>query len=73
MILLNKGVAENSRVIRVHGSKPKYYQHVLGYNSRLDELQAAILNVNFKRLPEFPDLRRQKAVFSSPNLCKVIF
>lgn len=54
-------VAEKMRVIRVHGSKPKYYHHVLGYNSRLDELQAAILNVKFPHLNEWSKLRQEKA------------
>lgn len=57
----NDDVAEKARVIRVHGSKPKYYHHVLGYNSRLDELQAAVLNVKFPHLGEWSELRRQKA------------
>src|SRR5690606_4158918 len=52
IVTSNDEVAENSKVIRVHGSKPKYYHHVLGYNSRLDELQAAILNVKFNKLDE---------------------
>lgn len=54
-------IAEKSSVIRVHGSKPKYYHHVLGYNSRLDELQAAVLNVKFPHLDRWSDLRREKA------------
>jgi dTDP-4-amino-4,6-dideoxygalactose transaminase len=54
-------VAERMRVIRVHGSKPKYYHHVLGYNSRLDELQAAILNVKFPHLNDWSKLRRERA------------
>ncbi|QED49633.1 DegT/DnrJ/EryC1/StrS family aminotransferase [Cytobacillus dafuensis] len=57
----NDEVAENCRVIRVHGSKPKYYHHVLGYNSRLDELQAAVLNVKFPHLNKWSELRREKA------------
>jgi dTDP-4-amino-4,6-dideoxygalactose transaminase len=57
----NDELAEKMRVIRVHGSKPKYYHHVLGYNSRLDELQAAILNVKFPHLDEWSNLRREKA------------
>lgn len=62
MIVTNDDeVAEKSRVIRVHGSKPKYYHHVLGYNSRLDELQAAILNVKFPHLDRWSELRREKA------------
>ena len=62
MVITNDDdVAEKSRVIRVHGSKPKYYHHVLGYNSRLDEVQAAVLNVKFPHLEEWSELRRQKA------------
>ncbi|MFE8701704.1 DegT/DnrJ/EryC1/StrS family aminotransferase [Cytobacillus sp. FJAT-54145] len=57
----NDDVAEKSKVIRVHGSKPKYYHSVLGYNSRLDEMQAAILNVKFPHLDRWSELRRQKA------------
>lgn len=54
-------LAEKARVIRVHGSKPKYYHHVLGYNSRLDEMQAAILNIKFPHLDEWSDKRRERA------------
>ncbi|WP_064091879.1 DegT/DnrJ/EryC1/StrS family aminotransferase [Rossellomorea aquimaris] len=62
MIVTNhEDLAEKCRVIRVHGSKPKYYHHVLGYNSRLDELQAAVLNVKFPHLDKWSELRREKA------------
>lgn len=62
MIVTNDDdLAEKMSVIRVHGSKPKYYHHVLGYNSRLDELQAAVLNVKFPHLDKWSTLRREKA------------
>jgi len=54
-------IGEKMRVIRVHGSKPKYHHHILGYNSRLDELQAAILNIKFPHLDTWGNLRREKA------------
>ncbi|RHW37263.1 DegT/DnrJ/EryC1/StrS family aminotransferase [Neobacillus notoginsengisoli] len=57
----NEDLAEKMRVIRVHGSKPKYYHHVLGYNSRLDELQAAVLNIKFPHLDKWSENRREKA------------
>lgn len=69
MIVTNDDdLAEKARVIRVHGSKPKYYHHVLGYNSRLDELQAAVLNVKFPHLNEYSDARRERAHFYTEQL-----
>ena len=59
----NEKVAERARIIRVHGSKPKYYHYVLGYNSRLDEVQAAILNVKIRYLERWTKLRREKAAY----------
>jgi dTDP-4-amino-4,6-dideoxygalactose transaminase len=55
------GLAELMRKLRVHGSKPKYYHSIVGYNSRLDTLQAAILIVKLKYLPHWHEARRQKA------------
>lgn len=57
----NDDLMEKMRVIRVHGSKPKYHHHVLGYNSRLDELQAAVLNIKFPHLNEWSEKRREIA------------
>lgn len=61
VVTSNEDLAEKMRVIRVHGSKPKYYHHVLGYNSRLDEMQAAVLNVKFPHLNSWVEKRRQHA------------
>lgn len=69
MIVTNDpDVAEKCRIIRVHGSKKKYYHSVLGYNSRLDELQAAILNVKFPHLEDWSEKRREKAAVYSKLL-----
>ncbi len=65
-------LAENARVIRVHGSKPKYYHNVLGYNSRLDELQAAILNVKFPHLDDWSRARRERASYYTEKLNEVL-
>ena len=54
-------LAEKIRILRVHGSKPKYYHSVVGLNSRLDEIQAAILNVKFKYLSKWIEQKREKA------------
>lgn len=64
----NTDLGEAAKVIRVHGSKPKYYHHVLGYNSRLDELQAAVLNVKFPHLNEYSEARRERAKFYTEQL-----
>ena len=54
-------LAERIRVLRNYGSQIKYHNEVVGYNSRLDELQAALLRVKLTRLDEWNDRRRQVA------------
>ncbi len=60
MIVTNDAsIAEQARVLRFHGSRDKIGYEQLGYNSRLDELQAAILRVQLPHLDEWSDGRRQ--------------
>lgn len=52
-------LADRVRVLRNYGSRKKYYNECKGFNSRLDELQAAFLRVKLRRLDEW-NLRRAK-------------
>ncbi len=51
-------LADRVRVYRNYGSKVKYVNEIIGYNSRLDELQAAILRVKLKKLDLWNERRR---------------
>lgn len=54
-------VADMLLMLRNHGSKERYYHEVIGYNSRLDELQAVVLRAKLKHLPQYNQERRRAA------------
>jgi len=54
----DEGIAERARTLRFHGSHDKVTYELVGYNSRLDELQAAILRVQLPHLDAWADGRR---------------
>ena len=59
MVVTNStAVAEQIRLLRVHGSAEKYHHRCVGTNSRLDELQAAILRVKLPYLNQWNEARR---------------
>ncbi len=73
MITLNNlKVAEIIRQLRNHGSKGSYKHKRVGFNSRLDEIQAGILLVKFKRIDEYNKKRRRNAALYTRLLSDAI-
>jgi len=54
-------VAERAAMLRTHGSRKRYFNEVLGYNSRLDSMQAAILRVKLRHVDEWNEGRCRAA------------
>ncbi len=57
----NAEVADRIRMLRDHGQEKKYYHRLLGWNDRMDGIQAAILSVKLRYLPEWNRARREHA------------
>ncbi|HSY69482.1 MAG TPA: DegT/DnrJ/EryC1/StrS family aminotransferase [Edaphobacter sp.] len=54
-------IDDHARVLRAHGMRRRYYHEEIGWNSRLDSLQAAILEVKLRYLPKWNQQRRDHA------------
>jgi dTDP-4-amino-4,6-dideoxygalactose transaminase len=68
-ITTNDGdLTDRVRRLRNYGSQQKYYHDLKGFNSRLDELQAAFLRVKLRKLDEWNSRRRRIAEFYNFNL-----
>ncbi|MDH5659952.1 MAG: DegT/DnrJ/EryC1/StrS family aminotransferase [Gammaproteobacteria bacterium] len=65
-------IAEQIRIYRNHGSSERYHHDVIGYNSRLDELQAVILRIKLKHIDEYNKERRRVAHSYSEQLKDVV-
>jgi dTDP-4-amino-4,6-dideoxygalactose transaminase len=67
----DQALAAEIVMLRNHGTKQKYVHEVVGWNERLDALQAAILQVKLKYLPEWNELRRAHAAAYNARLSEV--
>ena len=61
LVTNDDALADSARMLRVHGSKKKYYNEAIGYNSRLDSLQAAILRIKLPHIDTWSEGRRRVA------------
>lgn len=64
--------AETLKMLRNHGSKVRYHHDVIGFNSRLDDLQAAILRVKLRHIDRFNQERRRVAHRYSAGLQDIV-
>jgi dTDP-4-amino-4,6-dideoxygalactose transaminase len=71
MFTNDDALAEKLRMIANHGQAEKYYHSVIGVNSRLDSIQAAILNVKLKHLDEYCTARKRAADFYDASFSEI--
>jgi UDP-2-acetamido-2-deoxy-ribo-hexuluronate aminotransferase len=64
-------LAQKIRMIANHGQVKKYYHSIIGVNSRLDAMQAGILDVKLKRLDTYCKARQKAAAFYDKNFKKI--
>ncbi|TGE15561.1 DegT/DnrJ/EryC1/StrS family aminotransferase [Hymenobacter elongatus] len=67
----NADLAKKVRTLRNYGSQQKYYNEVIGHNSRLDELQAAVLSAKLPMLMEWTGQRQQVAALYNEQLADI--
>ena len=71
LFIQNDELAERARMIANHGQKIKYHHSLVGCNSRLDTLQAAILDVKLKYLDEYTAARNTAAEYYDTGLADI--
>ncbi|MEQ8363082.1 MAG: DegT/DnrJ/EryC1/StrS family aminotransferase [Cyclobacteriaceae bacterium] len=73
LVTTDKSLAEKIRIIANHGQRVKYYHDLIGVNSRLDTLQAAILDVKIKHIKSYERNRQSVANFYDRELGEISF
>jgi dTDP-4-amino-4,6-dideoxygalactose transaminase len=68
LVANDDALAERARILRTHGSKPKYYHKFVGGNFRLDPLQAALLRVKLRRYDDYTKKRQANAAYYTEKL-----
>ena len=64
----DSALSERLQSLRNHGSHMRYYHDEVGFNSRLDEIQAAILRVKLRHIDEYNEKRRKNALLYNKHL-----
>ncbi|MFH1709635.1 MAG: DegT/DnrJ/EryC1/StrS family aminotransferase [bacterium] len=72
IITNNEEIYNTVKVLRGHGSRITYHYDMVGYNSRLDEIQAAVLRVKLKHLESYMEARRKNAVLYNQLLAGIV-
>lgn len=72
IVVRDEGISQRIRMLRNHGATASYIHDSIGFNSRLDEIQAGILLIKFKRIDEYNRLRKEKALKYNSLLSHVV-
>ncbi len=71
VVTCDEHICKKIRMLRTHGSSDGCHYKFFGFNSRLDEIQAAVLRIKLKYLDEWNDLRRERAGLYNLTLSKI--